>query len=257
MVDQYKVITAGEKLQINRDLGETTKTADQDRLDAITKIQAMTNAERTAIMGDFGFSNLADFDKYLEQEEEWPLSDRIDWYTYDDKTVQFTAKDGAWFSPIAVDAGTLCGEEAGQEASRAIDGNGATFWRHNTNEQHVIIFNLRAYPKKISKIRFLYGSGESARERLNNMDVHASKGIGNIDNAGNILETGINISWPTPISVDTWVEHDLTIAGKKSNNARYIKLVIDDTDNANNQVQIREFEVWVETRQPVDNFQGT
>ncbi len=74
------------------------------------------------------------------------------------------------------------------------------------------------------------------------MDVHASKGLASIDDADKILETGINISWPSP--GDVWVEHTLA---QKSNSARYIKLVIDDTDNGNNHCQIREFEVWVET----------
>ena len=113
------------------------------------------------------------------------------------------------------------------------------------NHQHVIIYEIRGYPKKISKIRFFYGTGESGRERLNNMDVHAAKAVSNIDDAASILETGINIAWPTPGGV--FVEHTLA---QKKNKARYIKLVIDDTDNGSNHCQIREFEVFVETRDP-------
>ncbi|MGI9484337.1 MAG: hypothetical protein ACR2RF_00325 [Geminicoccaceae bacterium] len=251
MVDQYKVVTAGQVLEINRDLNQFTKTNDQDRLNAITVIQGMTDAERTAIMSDFGFNQLEDFDQFLEREEEWPLRDRLDWYDYDDKTVQFTAKDGAWFSPEAVES--FCGEETGQEATLSINGVNSDFWRHSTNHQHTIVYRLRGYPKKISRVRFRYGAGESARERLNNMDVHASRGLAAIDNAANILETSINITWPVGAG-EAWVEH---ILASKSPRCRYIKLVIDDTDNANNQVQIREFEVWVETRQPTDRFQGT
>ena len=200
---------------------------------------------RTALAAGQGLS-LQEYDDALE-DQEWILRDRLDYYDYATRTVNRTIADGAWFSPNLIES--VCAENIGNEASKAIDGNSVTFWRDSTNHQHVIVFKLRDYPKKIEKIRFLYGANESARERLNNMDVHASKAIGAIDNPENILETGINISWPTGISEDTWVEH--TLASKKLK-ARYIKLVIDDTDNGQNQCQIREFEVWVATRQPED-----
>lgn len=250
MTDQYKVVTAGQVLETNRDLPpQFIKTADQDRLDAITVIQGMTDAERTAIMGDFGYQTLADFDQYLEQEEEWRLRDRLDWYTYDDKTVQFTAKDGAWFLPEAVES--FCAEEIGNEATKSIDGLNSTFWQDLTNHQHSIVYRLRGYPKKISKIRWRYG-GSAARERLNDIDISASRGLLKIDDANNILDTGINPTWPAGPAV--WVEHDLTVAGKKSNKCRYLKMSVGNTDNVNNQLQLREFQVWVETRQPGDKI---
>lgn len=241
----YEPKSAGTELAVIRDKFIYTKAADQASLDIITDLQGLPDLTRTALAVG---QTLAEYDQNLE-DQEFVLRDRLDYYDYDTVVKNRTVADGAWFSPNVVNAGTLCGEEVGNEASKAIDGNSVTFWRHSVNEQHVIVFKLRDYPKKIEKIRFLYGSNESARERLNNMDVHAAKGLANLDNAENILETGINIAWPVGISVDTWVEH--TLASKKLK-ARYIKLVIDDTDNGQNQIQIREFEVFVTTRKPED-----
>ena len=198
---------------------------------------------RTELAICLDYPNLASYDDYIQDQID-EIKDRVDYYDYDTKVTNITNHTGSWFSPIAIES--VLSEDVGNEAVNAIDGNNATFFRDSINQQHIIIFELRDYAKKISKIRFRYGAGESARERLNNMDVHASKAVVNIDDANNILETGINITWPVAAG-EVWVEH--TLASKK-NKAKFIKLVIDDTDNGNNQAQIREFEVWVETRDP-------
>lgn len=207
------------------------------------EIQGLSDDLRLHIGSCLGFNSLADYDTALVNEED-DIRDRLDYYSYGTRVESPTVADGSWFSPIAVES--FCAEDVTNVAARSIDEMNNTFWRDSTNHQHTIVYELRAYPKKISKIRFRYGAGESARERLNNMDVHASRGIGNIDNAENILETGINISWPVAAG-EVWVEH--TLASKK-NKARFVKLVVDDTDNGSNQLQIREFEVFVETRDP-------
>lgn len=239
----YENIAGGEDLKLIADPAAFNVNLDTTRLDVISQFQAL-DAEAREVAASCKTMTLVEYDDALEQEE-WTIRDRLDYYTlYVNRTQELTVRDGAWFSPVTVDS--FCGEEVGQEASKSVDGNNATFWRHSSNEQHIIIFQLRNYPKKISKIRFRYGAGESARERLNNMDVHAAKATNNLDNPENILETGINISWPVAAG-EVWVEH--TLASKK-NKARYVKLVIDDTDNAGNQIQIREFEVWVETVDP-------
>lgn len=206
------------------------------------EIQGLSDDLRQILGACLGYDTLAFYDDFL-RDEEFDIRDRLDYYSYDTRVESPTVADGAWFTPIAIES--VCAEDVGNEAVDIIDENTATFWRDSTNHQHVIVFELRAYTKKISKIRFFYGAALSARERLNNVDVHASKALANIDNAGNILETGINIAWPGVGGV--YVEH--TLASKK-NKARFVKLVIDDTDNGNNQAQIREFQVWVETRDP-------
>lgn len=242
----YEPFAGGTKLRLYIDPQVFVLADDVARRALINDQQGLLDPARTDLAICKNAPDLATFDQQQRDEDE-DILDRADYPNYETRVHQITVADGAWFSPIAVDAGTLCGEEVGQEASRAIDGISTTFWRHTENHQHVIVFELRAYPKKIAKIRFLYGANESGRERLNNMSVHAAKAINKLDDPDNILETGINIVWPTGISVDTFVEHTLA---KKKNKARFVKLVIDDTDNSTNQAQIRDFEVWVETRDP-------
>ena len=249
----YEPRAASTELTVVRDRFFFTKAQDQADLDVITDIIGDPNADppkpglpdatRQAIAGSLP---LDEYDQQLE-EQEYVLRDRLDYYDYTTRVDQRTVADGEWFSPVAVES--VCGETAPNVAARMIDGDEATFWRHASNEQHVITFQLRDYPKKIERIRFLYGAGESARERLNNITVKAAKGLARLDDADNILESGINPTWPSGISSNTWVEH--TLASKKLK-ARYVKLEISDTDNGQNQAQIREFEVWVGTRQPED-----
>lgn len=238
----YEPKSASTELNLWIDPTLYSETEDIANLADFNALLACDDFVRQQLADLNGYPTLETYDVFIQDQAD-EIEDRLDYYNYSTRLEELTVADGAWFSPDAIQS--VGAEDLGNEASRAVDGNNATFWRDSTNHQHVIIFDLRSYPKKIAKIRFRYGAGESARERLNNMDVHASRGIANIDDAGNILETGINIAWPTP--GDVWVEHTLA---QKKNKARFIKLVIDDTDNGSNHAQIREFEVWVETRDP-------
>ena len=239
---QYEPKRGATELGVVRDKFTYVKTTDQARLDVITDLQGLPAATRTVLAPG---GDLAAYDQALE-DEEFVLRDRLDYYDYDTVSTNRTIADGAWFSPDSIES--FCGETSPNVAARCIDGDDDTFWRHASNEQHVLTFKLRDYPKKIEKIRFRYGAGESARERLNDITVKAAKGLGAIDNAENTLETGINIVWPTGAGL-TWVEH--TLASKKLK-ARYVKIEIGNTDNGQNQAQIREFQVWVGTRKPED-----
>lgn len=241
----YRPVSSSAELELYIDPGLFTEAGDDQTLLDVLELKGLSDGQRAEVGACRGFETLAAYDQQLDDEEN-EVRDRLDYYAYDTVVKNVTVADGAWFTPIGVQS--VCGEETGQEATESIDGDDASFWRHSTDEQHVVIYELRGHPKKISKIRFRYGAAESARERLNNMDVHAARAVANLDDPENILETGINIAWPTGAGL-TWVEH--TLASKK-NKARFIKLVIDDTDNGNNQIQIREFQVWVETRDPLD-----
>lgn len=238
----YQPQSASTELNLFIDPTLYIETEDEDNLADLQSLQACDDFVRQQLAEFSIFPTLETYDADI-QDQVHDIQDRLDYYSYDTRVQNLTVADGAWYSPIAVES--VLGEDLGDEAVDSINGNQSDFWRDSTNHQHEIIYELRGYPKKISKIRFFYGSGESARERLNNMDVHAARSVVNLDEPENILETGINISWPTPGGV--WVEH--TLASKK-NKARFIKLVIDDTDNGANHCQIREFEVWVETRDP-------
>lgn len=238
----WERITAGTDIKLWIDPEPYNKTADTTEQARLQAIRDAADAVRTELAGCLGYPDLTSFDDFIQDQID-EIKDRVDYYDYDTQVTNITNHVGAWFSPDSIHS--VLDEDVGNEASKSIDGNTVTFFRDSTNHQHIIVFKLRDYAKKIAKIRFWYGSGESARERLNNMDVHAAQSANNLDNPENILEIGINISWPTPGGV--WVEHTLS---SKKNKAKFIKLVIDDTDNGNNHCQIREFEVWVETRDP-------
>ena len=222
-----------------------TEAADNARLTDITTTQGLNDTLRTLVALGSGFASLGDFDTALELEE-WEIRDRLDYYAdYDNRVENITVRDGAWYTPEAIE--DFCGEHATNVAANSVDGDNNTIWQHFQDHQHFITYRLRGYPKKITRIRFRYGSAEPARERLNNLTVRASRDISQILEPSNELETDLNISWPTPGGV--WVEH--TLATPKSN-ARYIRLETADTDDTAqpNALQIREFAVRVETRDP-------
>lgn len=238
----WEEITGGTDLKLWVDPEPVNKVADVAEQARLQSIRDGNTDIRTELAECGGYPDLASFDDFIQTEID-NLKDRVDSYDYDTRVHNLTVMDGAWFTPDSVQS--VESEDVGNEADKAIDGNTVTFFRDSVNHQHVIVFKLRDYSKKISKIRFWYATGLSARERLNNMDVHAANAIPNIDDPSNILETGINITWPGVGGV--WVEHVLAV---KKNRMRYIKLVVDDTDNGNNHIQIREFQVWVEPKDP-------
>lgn len=231
--------------QLNLFIDPTLYTQAQDNIDLteITEIQGLSADTRELIATALGFSDLATYDDFL-QDQEWEIRDRLDYYSlYENRVENITVRDGAWFTPEAVES--FCGEHTTNVAANSIDGVNTTIYQHNVNHAHNIVYRLRSYPKKITKVRFRYGSAEPDRERLNNLTIKAARALSQIDESSNILESNLNIVWPTPGGV--WVEH--TLATPKVN-VRYIKLETADTDHPSNHWQIREFAVRVVTRDP-------
>ena len=239
----YQDVVGGNDLNLFIDPQAFNKTIDTNQLSIITELQSLSDDARTEFALCKGSGSLVDFDSQL-QDEEWEIRDRLDYYSlYSNRVQNITVRDGAWFTPDSVDS--FCGESGANVVGNSIDGSNSTFWRHSVDERHSVIYLLRGYPKKVSKIRFRYNSTEPVTEQLSNLDVHAAKNLVNIDDAENILETGINIAWPVGQG-SVFVEHTLA---QKKNKARYIKLLF-DTAHASNTSQIREFSVFVETRDP-------
>ena len=239
----YEDVAGGNDLNLFIDPQAFNKTIDTDRLNVIMELQALSDDARTTVALLANAASLDDYDAAL-QDEEWEIRDRLDYYSlYSNHTQNITVRDGAWFTPDSVDS--FCGESGANVVGNSIDGINSTFWRHATDERHSVIYQLRGYPKKISKIRFRYNSTEPVTEQLSNLDVHAAKNVAKIDDAENILETGINIVWPTGAG-SVWVEH---VLAQKKANARFVKLLF-DTAHASNTSQVREFAVFVETRDP-------
>jgi len=240
----YVDVAGGEDLDHLTNPERFNKTTDTDRLGVVSELQGLSLIARTQIAPPLGHTDVVAFDAALE-DEQWELQDRLDYYSlYSNRTQDFTVRDGAWFTPDSVDS--FCGETGPNVVGNSIDGVNTTFWGHNVDERHSVIYLLRDYPKKITKIRFRYNTAELVAEQLTNLDVHASKNIGEIDNAENILETGINIIWPIGQG-SVFVEHTLA---QEKNETRYIKLIFDSA-HPTNTARIREFAVFVETRDPI------
>ena len=237
----YEPVGGGTTLNLFIDPEQFTEAGDQVDLNLILEFQALTDTARAEVAACRGFPDLQSFDADL-QDREWELRDRLDYYSYGNRQENITVRDGTWFSPEAVEA--FCGEDVSDPAADSIDGDTNTFWRHGVDERHSITYRIRSYPKRFQRIRFRYGVAESARERLTNLDVRVSRDLSEIDEPRNLRESGINIVWPTPGGV--WVEHVLP---ERVSQARYVKLEF-DVAAGSGQGQVREFEVFVETRAP-------
>ena len=68
----------------------------------------------------------------------------------------------AWVTPTAIDS--KCGEDACCPASNTIDGSLATYWQHNVNHEHWIIFDLGS-TKTVQKVR-VYCEGNQVTGHL-------------------------------------------------------------------------------------------
>ena len=237
----YRPVSAGTELELYVDPGLFSETQDQADLAVFQEAQASSDTIREQLAAANAFTNLGEYDLWL-QDQIWAIQDRLDYYSYEDRVENRTVRDGAWFSPIAIEA--VCGEEVGREAVNSIDGDTGTSWRHISVERHSITFQLRDYPKKISSMRIWFGGSESDREQLQNIDVFASRGINDIDDPANERLSGFTPTWAG--QGDSWVEIPWT---SKINKGRYIKLLCDSA-RGDGTVQIREIEFRVETRDP-------
>jgi len=237
----YRPQNAGTELDLYIDPQTFVKVDDDARILKLVELQSLSDSVRADVAMCYDFPDLASFDTALQEESDM-LKDRVDYYAYDNRTENFSVRDGAWFTPEAIES--FCGETGTNVATNSIDGDNGTSWRHAVNETHHIVYRIRSYPKKISKIRFRYNTAEPVTEQLANITVRAAQNLRKIDDAANLLESGITIVW-TGLG-GTWVEH--VLASKKSN-ARYIKLEFTSA-HATNTAQVREFQVRVETRDP-------
>lgn len=235
----YEPKAGGTELDLVIDPQTFTQVQDQDDLAIVTEFQTLSDVARAEVAVRSGFPTLEAFDSNLTDRFE-ELSDRLDYYGYENRQETINVRDGAWFIPDAI--AFRCGEEVGNEAGLAIDGVNSTSWRHNTDERHTFIVQLRPYSKRFGKIRIRHGAGGADREKLTNIDVRASRNLNNIGDANNLIATGLNPTW-TP---GDWTEIDFgTIVNRKI----YLSLEFDTAD-AGNQAAIRELEVRVLTRKP-------
>lgn len=238
----YTRITAGTEMGIFDDPVVYTKADDDARVAEVLAIQAAGTTVRTLLAACNG-QELVDFDAALQ--DEWDIvTDRLDYYDYETTTINITEQEGAWFSPIAVE--DFGSEDPTFPASNSIDGDLASQWRHETlDETHFLIWELRAHPKKVTKMRFRYGAGENIRERLTNITIKASKALSKIDDANSIVDTAVIPVWPVAQG-NTWLE---IVWPSPKARVRFVKIEF-ETEHGNNQARIREVEMRVITRRP-------
>jgi hypothetical protein len=237
----YRPVSGGTELELYIDPGLYTEAQDQLDLALFEEAFESSDSLREQLAAANGFSNLGEYDAYLE-DQIWEIKDRLDYYAYETTAKNVTVADGAWFTPEAIEE--FCGEHPTNVAANSIDGDNVSIWQHFQTHQHSIVYRLRDYPKKITKVRFRYGNTEPEREQLQDLNIFAARNLNMIDDAGNQVLTNANPTWP--VGGGVWVE---VVLDTPKTNARYIKLLFDTADASNNG-QVREFAVWVETREP-------
>ncbi len=216
------------------DPAEFVKTELEAELVGIEQYQGYDDTIRTILAQCMGFSDLQAFDDDLTTKRT-RLKDLIDFYDYSNTTVELNVKDGAWFTPVAVES--VCGEEIGHEAILTIDELNNTYWEHTDDEEHEIIWQLRDYTKRIAKLQVRIGS--SSRNLLTGLDVYIANTIEGLSNVSNrVIENG---SLTVP---NSWEELEW---GPSKKNGQYIKFVGFGSQHASNEVRIQEIQVWVTT----------
>lgn len=232
----YERISAGAELQLWSDPRTFVKADLEAEVAELEVIMAYPDEIRERLAGCNGFQTLDDYDDHLD--DLWNQNkDILDFFDYDAGTVNITIREGAWFLPIAVE--DVSGEDVGNEAALAIDGDNGTFWQHSVDQPHQITFRLRDHNKRISKLRFRRNT--NARSELTNLTVQIAKSIPGLDNPNNLALENF-----TP----TWVDSDWTEVVLTSKQfGKYIRLTGFGSNNNNNEARIREIEAWVETRE--------
>lgn len=203
----------------------------QAELDELLELQALSEEARD--LTNCPELTRDDFDTFILSKIDM-LKDILDFFNYDNKPLALNVKDGIWFTPIAIES--VCGEEPGQEATLTIDGFNNTYWEDRTDEPHNIIWQLRDYKKRMSKLRVRVGS--SSRNLLTGVDIYIADTVGALDNPGRLVVSGLDLVVP-----NSWEEIDL---GSKWN-GRYIRFTGFGSTHASNQVRIQEIQAWVTT----------
>jgi len=171
-------------------------------------------------------------------------------YTFDsiagDKTGALsvtTAQRTGWNTPTAVYS--VCGQDGNYPASRAIDGDTGTSWRHSTTENHWIILDM-GKTTDISKIR-IYQSGTSSYRwgQSSGIEVYVSNDPANWGSA----------VWVGTLDASGWRE-----SGTFSKQGRYVRLYSRSTSSSQRfyevQVETQERQVTIEFN-PVKRYQAS
>ncbi|MCP4878342.1 MAG: hypothetical protein GY896_23050 [Gammaproteobacteria bacterium] len=215
------------------DPAQFEKTQLEAELALVEQYQGYDDTVRTIIATCSGFDNLQAFDDDLTAKRT-RLKDLIDFFDYSNTPLALNVKDGAWFTPIAVQG--KCGEEVGHEAILTIDGSNTTYWEHAVGEAHQITWQLRDYRKRIGKLQVRIASSD--RNLLTGIDIYIADNVDGLDSPGNLIKSGVNLVVP-----NSWEEIPFISKG----NGQYIRFTGFGSQHASNEVRIQEIQAWVVT----------
>lgn len=242
MAKQFYQLIGGTNIVVWDDPQDLTTQAElQAQVDALLPFQGLSDGARTLLaQGGVpgagipgGFPDLASFDTFLTDEIE-RLQDIVDYYDYDSKQETISSvRDGAWYVPEAIEA--FSDETVGNEASLSIDGNNATGWQPAT-EPASITYRVRTHRKNFEGIR-LWIPNNTLKTELQGLTIRASQALGMIDDPANVMATGLDLSYSGTAM------QEILFGSKKR--ARYLKLDIDGSNHAQNQILVRTIEVRV------------
>lgn len=181
-------------------------------------------------------SSLQNFDDTLQAELD-RLDDLADLENYETTALNLTIKDGAWFTPVAVE--DVSHENVGEEATRAIDGDNGTWWQSDAAGLRVITFEVRGYPKRFERIRLRISNAGEGRTQLQDVTIRAAQNVSQIGDPSTIVDAGVDFVY----SGSAWMEHVFTspVFAK-----RYVRLESSLSLHADpDQLRIREIHVRV------------
>jgi len=179
----------------------------------------------------------------INRKKKQKLQDLLDYWVMD--TIPASGLDDiqtSWIdlSKLAQNSGavikSVCGEDVGDDAIKAVNGSLVGFWQHDLDEQHSITIDL-TYPKVIDAIR-LWIPNTNTQFQLTGVDIRGATSITGL--ANNLLATNISFSGD-----GQWVAHVFS-GGKKR--IRYIRLENINTNHAQNEIRVREIELRALTK---------
>lgn len=188
-----------------------------------------------ALGGIGSLGNTLDDFKVALQDKVDANKDLIDYFSYAKTSVEIPIAAGDWYTPEAVEL--RCGEESGYEAELAVDGDAGTLWVHQADEEHDLVFRLRGYPKRATKIRIRRDA--SPDSELTGLDVYAATTLGGLSNPLTLAATNTTLPLPTE-----WNEVEFDHPRR----LKFLRLAGFGSVHPTNQVRIRELQVWVTTQ---------
>lgn len=217
-------------LALWKDPGLYVKVDLEAELAALEELIALSPEARALANGEL---DREDWDEWSDQQRT-RLKDLIDFFDYENKNLSLNVKDGADFTPVAVES--FCGEEVGQEADLTIDGLNNTFWEHREDHVHDIVWQLRDYKKRMESLEVRIGS--SVRNLLTGVDIYIADNIPALSQPNRLVASGVDFVVP-----NSWETVDF---GSKWN-GKWIRFANFGSQHASNEIRIQEIKVRVVT----------